>query len=164
MLDQSWIHFRFVSTGRKRPPAGKPCYYSQPLWVQIRFQWIQTTGLFHVYLPNQTEIGSKHIYELTFRKFQKLGRLTSSAVVFLIETSFPFYEWYKLRLFSFNTITVIYIYKGGGWRGLGDALFSFEEQKKLYVWVVVVFHCSAIINTITIKCFYCEKTFLVQKD
>ena len=130
--EQSWIHFRFVSTGRKRPPAGKPCYYGQPLWVQMRFQWIQTTGLFHVYLPNQTEIGSKHIYELTFRKFQKLGRLASFAVVFLIETSFPFYEWYKLRLFSFNTITVIYIYKGEGRRveGVGGCSFQFWGAEK----------------------------------
>ena len=40
--------------------------------------------------PNRDRLEA--IYELTFRKFQKLGRLASFAVVFLIETSFPFYE------------------------------------------------------------------------
>ena len=58
--------------------------------------------------PNQVAIVA--IHELSFRKFRKMGRMTSFVVVSLIEISFPFYEWYNLRLFSFNTITQSSIY------------------------------------------------------
>ena len=125
---------------------------------QICVDWPKTTAGWKAMLlrstfmgPNQISMDPNHrpipripakpnrdrlegIYELTFRKFQKLGRLTSFTVVFLIETSFPFYEWYTLRLLSFNTITVIYIYKGGGrrveGRGGWGMLFSVLRSRK----------------------------------
>ena len=85
------------------------------------------------YLPDldRTQVAIVAIHELSLRKFRKMGRMTSFAVVSLIETSFPFYEWYKLRLFSFNTINQSSIYT----REEGEE--RSEEGEGWFRWSVV---------------------------
>ena len=174
--------------GRKRPHGWKAMLLRSTFIDQSVISMDQSVRPFPR-IPAKPNPGRPvAIHDLSFRKFQKLGRLTSFAVVSLIETSFPFYEWYKLRLFSFNTITVNHLYiqrrREGGWfrwsvvrdtpinkiiidtllKVLPHTLCKTKKFKGLLphseitiVWIVVVFHCSAIINTKTIKCFYCEK-------
>ena len=108
--------FQICVTGRKRPHGWKTMLLRSTFMgpSQISANPIHRPFSRIPAKPNQVAIVA--IHELSLRKFRKMGRMTSFAVVSLIETSFPFYEWYKLRLFSFNTITQssIYTYKGGG--------------------------------------------------
>ena len=96
--------------GRKRPHGWKAMLLRSTFIDQSVISMDQSVRPFPR-IPAKPNPGRPvAIHDLSFRKFQKLGRLTSFAVVSLIETSFPFYELYKLRLFSFNTITQSSIY------------------------------------------------------
>ena len=116
--------FQICVTGRKRPHGWKTMLLRSTFMgpSQISADPIHRPFSRIPAKPNQVAIVA--IHELSFRKFRKMGRMTSFVVVSLIEISFPFYEWYNLRLFSFNTITQSSIYtreegearseKGGG--------------------------------------------------
>ena len=84
--------FQICVTGRKRPHGWKTMLLRSTFMgpSQISADPIHRPFSRIPAKPNQVAIVA--IHELSLRKFRKMGRMTSFAVVSLIETSFPFYE------------------------------------------------------------------------
>ena len=84
--------FQICVTGRKRPHGWKTMLLRSTFMGPSQISADPIHRPFSRIPAKANQVAIVAIHELSFRKFRKMGRMTSFAVVSLIETSFPFYE------------------------------------------------------------------------